>query len=209
MYRIKVRAWEGYTRWWTWCIRVYMCVCMRAHTTKLGIHSVCVYITHTHARRQIPGPAMCSTFSDYKATLTLHAQKHTHTCVLIYYNIGGYIYIYIYHIYIYMCVWWFSESYMCMFFSLCVCACVGMDMITSLLETHLARERAFQPVHVLMYVCVCFCVHFAFTCACGSCVNVCLHGLCFSFDFLNLMDALVWSTSSHLGSCFCFTIKST
>lgn len=192
--------------------RIHVCVCV--HTPQNSVYTACAYTSHTHMHVDKYLDLRC--VQRFRIT-KLHSRymrrnTHTHTCVLIYYNIGGYIYIYTFIIYIYtcdMCVWWFSESYMCMFFSLCVCACVGMDMITSLLETHLARERAFQPVHVLMYVCVCFCVHFAFTCACGSCVNVCLHGLCFSFDFLNLMDALVWSTSSHLGSCFCFTIKST
>ena len=72
----------------------------------------------------------------------------------------------------------------------------------ALLETHLGmfRERAFQPVHVLMYVCLC--VPFAFTCACGSCGNACLRGLCFSFD------ALVWSTWIYLTSDHAFVSRS-
>ena len=101
--------------------RIHVCVCV--HTPQNSVYTACAYTSHTHARRQIPGPAMCSTFSDYKATLTLHAQKHTHThtCVLIYYNIGGYIYIYIYHIYIYTCVCDDLVNHICVCFFLCVC----------------------------------------------------------------------------------------
>ena len=65
----------------------------------------------------------------------------------------------------------------------------------AVLETHLGMllERAFQSVHGSVYVCLC--VSFAFN---GACENACLRGLCFSFDFLNLLDALVWSTSPRI-----------
>ena len=63
-----------------------------AHTDEHGVYvytrartyhitwytQVCIHITHTHARRQIPRPAMCLKVFVCKATLTLHVQKHTH-----------------------------------------------------------------------------------------------------------------------------------
>ena len=103
--------------------RIHVCVYACTHHKTRYTQRVRIHHTHTHARRQIPGPAMCSTFSDYKATLTLHAQKHTHTCVLIYYNIGGYIYIYtfIIYIYIYTCVCDDLVNHICVCFFLCVC----------------------------------------------------------------------------------------
>ena len=98
---------------------------------------------------------MCLKVSVCKATLTLHVQKHTH--IYIYYIIHTSIYIYTYtH------MWWFSESYTCMFF-LCVCACVGMDMITGPFRNppwHVpgARFPTGACFNLCMFVCS-FCFH--------------------------------------------------
>ena len=55
-------------------------------------------------------------------------------------------------------MWWFSESYTCMFF-LCVCACVGMDMITGPFRNppwHVpgARFPTGACFNLCIYVCV-------------------------------------------------------